>query len=252
MISWSTRRQFLYITVAAVILFLSVALPTYFVVYKAPSCSDGVQNHGEQGIDCGGPCALICKSSALDIIVHWQRAFRVKDGVYNALAYVENPNIDSGIGKISYRFKLYDSENILIYERDGQTFIPPNKIFGIFESNILTGSRIPARTLFEFLGEPIWQKNYAVSPALSMGNKLLSEQDGLPRLTATLENHEGATVDNIEVVAIVYDSEDNAIASSRTIVDSLERGGTSDIVFTWPEPFVNTAVRTELTYRVLR
>lgn len=26
----------------------------------APSCSDGIENNGETGIDCGGPCAAVC------------------------------------------------------------------------------------------------------------------------------------------------------------------------------------------------
>lgn len=30
---------------------------TSYKAQKAPSCTDGIQNQGEQGIDCGGPCA---------------------------------------------------------------------------------------------------------------------------------------------------------------------------------------------------
>ena len=131
MVSWSTRRKSLYIIGTMLVFLFALALPVWFVTYKAPSCTDGLKNQGELGIDCGGPCSLLCKAHALDPIVRWQRAFKVKDGVYNALAYVENPNLDSGVRKISYRFKLYDSGNLLIYERQGSTFIPPKKIFGI-------------------------------------------------------------------------------------------------------------------------
>src|SRR3989344_2789665 len=142
MISWSTRRKSIYIIGILLCFLFALLLPILFVTYKAPSCTDGLKNQGELGVDCGGPCTLLCKANALDIVVHWQRAFKVKNGVYNALAYIENPNLDSGVGKIFYRFKLYDSDNILIYERQGETFIPPKKIFGIFESNIMTGARV--------------------------------------------------------------------------------------------------------------
>ena len=27
-----------------------------------PSCMDGIQNQGEGGVDCGGPCAMLCSS----------------------------------------------------------------------------------------------------------------------------------------------------------------------------------------------
>jgi hypothetical protein len=175
----------------------------------------------------------------------------VKDGIYNALAYVENSNLDSGVSSLSYRFKFYDSDNILIYERNGETFIPPNKIFGIFESNIDTGSRVPARTIFEFLGAPIWKKGIAPDPLFLITNKFLFEKDGLPRLTASLENHTSDATSDVEVVAILYDITGNAVAVSRTIVASPEKGSVIPLVFTWPEKLGEQVVRIELAYRVI-
>lgn len=34
--------------------------PKLQVCYDAPSCNDGVQNGGETGVDCGGPCTTAC------------------------------------------------------------------------------------------------------------------------------------------------------------------------------------------------
>lgn len=252
MVSWSTRRKSIYIGGTLLVFLFALALPLWYVTYKPPSCTDGLKNQGELGTDCGGPCALLCKAQALSPIVHWQRAFKVKDGLYNALSYVENPNLDSGIERISYRFKLYDSDNLLIYERVGETFIPPQKIFGIFESNITTGSRVPTRTLFEFLGSPVWKTNFISEPMLVVSNKIFSEQDGLPYLTASLENRSGSSVYQVEVVAILYDDMDNVIASSRTIVESISKGAAASLVFTWPAALDKPVNRIEFTYRVLR
>lgn len=252
MVSWSTRRKSIYIGGTLIVFLFALALPLWYVTYEAPSCTDGLQNQGEQGIDCGGPCSLLCKAQALDPIVHWQRAFKIKNGLYNVTAYVENPNLDSGIDEVSYRFKLYDLNNLLIYERQGKTFVPSKKIFGIFESNILTGERVPVRALFEFLGSPIWKIDSRLEPALVFSNKLLSEQEGLPHLTASLQNPTGNPVYNVEVVALLYDELDNAVASSRTIVDTIPKGDASSLVFTWPEPLEKSVSRIEFTYRVLR
>lgn len=251
MVSWSTRHQFFYIAGTITVLLFAVALPTFFVVYKAPSCTDGKLNQAEIGIDCGGPCSILCKAEALGLITKWQQSFRVKDGIYNSIAYVENPNLDSGLDEISYRFKLYDTQNVLIYERTGKMFVPPKKIFGIFEDNIITGSRIPAHTLFEFLGTPIWQRRFGSEPTLAISDKVIASQNGLPRLTASINNKSGANVYNIEVVAIVYDGSDNAVAVSKTIVDTLERGKSASLIFTWPEPFSAPSSRVELTHRVI-
>lgn len=252
MVSWSTKRQIFYISSALIIFLFAVALPTFFIVYRAPSCTDGKQNQSELGIDCGGPCSVLCRASARDIIVHWQRAFPVKDGIYNALAYVENPNLDSGIRSISYTFKLYDKDSVLIYERKGQTFIPPRKIFGIFESNINTDKRVPVTTFFEFSATQVWQKDSSIEAPITTSNSALSLENGIPRLTALLENRSNSTIYNIEVVAVVYDETDNAIGTSRTIVDSVNKGESSPLTFTWPEPFSGESTRVELLYRILR
>jgi hypothetical protein len=185
------------------------------------------------------------------MIIHWQRSFKVKGGVYNAVAYVENPNFDSGVSSISYRFKLYDEDNVLIYQREGKTFVPPRKIFGIFESNLLTGARVPARTFFEFSSIPVWKKTTTVEPALVLAGRPPVDQQTSPRLVATIENRGLDPVYNVEVVAIVYDEMSNAVATSRTIVDVVGKGSVVPITFTWPEPFAVSAVRTELLYRVL-
>jgi hypothetical protein len=34
--------------------------PKLLVCYDPPSCTDGIQNQGEGGVDCGGPCPLGC------------------------------------------------------------------------------------------------------------------------------------------------------------------------------------------------
>lgn len=34
--------------------------PMLQICYAAPTCSDGIQDQGERGVDCGGPCPLDC------------------------------------------------------------------------------------------------------------------------------------------------------------------------------------------------
>lgn len=252
MVSWSARRQLVYVSGALALFVFVLALPIFFVSYSAPSCADGKQNQGEFGIDCGGPCRVLCKANALDMIIHWQRAFKVKSGVYNAVAYIENPNLDSGIPSISYRFKFYDKDNLLIYERTGTTFVPPQKIFGIFESNIFTGARVPARTFFEFSSAVRWQKSDVGEPPISFQSTQLSDQNALPRLSAILQNRGLNPVYDIEVVALVYDADGNAVGASRTIVDRADAGVKVPLTFTWPEAFAAPVLRAELIYRVLR
>lgn len=251
MLSWSAKRQLTIIGIGALVVLVIIVLPSFFIFYKAPTCFDGKQNQGEGAVDCGGPCQLLCKSETLDPIVRWQRVFPVSKGVYNAVAYVENPNFNSGIRSVPYLFKVYGTDNLIVYERRGQTFIPPRKVFAIFETGIITGERTPARTTFEFTSPLSWQRGISFNPEIRIKDKIIQSEESSPRLEATLENPNVIDIANVEVVAIVYDLLGNAMASSKTIVDNLSKDNNAHVVFTWPEPFSSKSAKIELIYRVL-
>lgn len=207
-----------------------------FAPRPAPPCSDLPGS--------SRPCAV---SSARDLLVYWARPFPVSSGVWSAVAYVENPNQSLGIGTIAYRFKLYDDQDILVAERDGQTAVPPNETFAVFEGGIGTGVRVPVRALFEFLGTPLWRRELP-APDVSVSGVALSSP-AAPRIDATLQNRTSAPVANIESVVIVYGTDGNAIGVSKTAVPYLEAGGEAPIFFTWGSPFPAPTGRIEILSR---
>ncbi|MBM2817667.1 MAG: hypothetical protein HW401_257 [Parcubacteria group bacterium] len=251
MSSWSQRRKSSYLLIFAVFLFGFIILPAYLIFYKSPTCLDGKQNGSEKGIDCGGPCTNLCRSQYLDPNVIWARAIKVKPGLYNTLAYIENPNIGTGADSISYVFKIKDKDGVLIYEKKGKTFIPPNKFFAIFEDGISTGEKVPTKVIFEFTSEAVWKKQENREDGINVLKKAISREDSSPRIDATLGNNTLETIQNIEVVAIAYGEDENALGFSRTFIDKLTKGGSQDIAFTWPEPFTSNAVRIEIIPRVM-
>lgn len=251
MSSWSQKRQLIYFLVVLAVVLLLVALPTFLLVYKAPTCSDGKQNQGEAGIDCGGPCVRLCSNQALDPVVLWQRPLKVASGLYNVVAYLENPNISSGALNVPYRIKIYDAANLLLGERKGLAYIPPHKTFAIFEGGFETGDRVPARASFEFLTPPIWLAGFASEPTLQISNKSLETVSGTPKLTATLINPTTSLLPRVEVVAIVYSSDDNALAASRTVLSDVAKDSQTQLVFTWPEAFSGVGTKIELISRLL-
>jgi len=238
---WSTRRKIIYISGALAVVLVVATIPTLFFLYKAPNCFDGKRNGGETGIDCGGACQLLCSADTVEPTILWSRAFKVTDTVYSALAYIENPNINSE-AQASYVFKLYDGNNALIGTRQNTTMIPKNKVLAIFEPNISTQGRTPVRVTFEFMDALVWTRNEAVSPSLSVVQKVLTGESDKPRIDAVIKNNSLASVGIIEVVAVVYDTNQNAIAASRTFVDRLEKDASANVTFTWPLPFINPSV----------
>ena len=251
MSSWSQRRKSSYLLIFAVFLFGFILLPAYLIFYKSPTCFDGKQNGGEKGVDCGGHCSNLCRSQYLDPNIIWARVIKVKSGLYSTLAYIENPNIDAGADSISYVFKIKDKDGVLIYEKKGKTFIPPNKFFAVFEDGIFTGERVPTKVIFEFTSEAVWEIRENKEAGITVLKKAISREDSSPRIDATLENNTIETIQNIEVVAIAYGEDENALGFSRTFIDKLAKGGSQDIAFTWPEPFISNAVKIEIISRVM-
>lgn len=237
--TWAFRRQFIYLSVL-ILFFLGVGfLLAYPYINFAPSCFDGKRNGNESGIDCGGSCVRACLFEVDKLSVIWARSFRVTDGRHNAVAYVENQNINTAIYKIKYRFRFADKDNIYIGMREGETFVPPAGKFAIFEPAIGVGNSIPVYTTFEWSEVPIWvkvPKEKIEETKVLVTDIRLEDEDTMPRMSATLKNGSLLNIPEVSVVAILYDEEGNAVTVSRTYIESLAPEQVVPLSFTWPEP----------------
>ena len=248
--SWSSRRRTLYSLIVLIGLTVIVGVPLFYLLYEEPTCFDGKQNQNEVAVDCGGSCELLCDSQVTLPAILWSRSFSVTEGVYNAVAHIENSNFKAGTFEVPYIFKLFDSENILVAERRGITYISPNSAFSVFEGGIITGERVPVRTFFEFKGEPEWFNLSNPASVIMIENRVLSDVSSSPTLDAIIKNTSVSDIKDIEIIAIIFDTDDNAIASSRTIIDVLPKNSEQEIAFTWPKSFTTSVGRVEIIPRV--
>lgn len=227
-LTWSGRRQLLYYAVAAVV--LAVALwsgyQTFFTA--APTCQDSIQNEGERGVDCGGPCSLVCTQDTKPLVVLWSRAFPSTPGTYTAAAYVQSNNLSAGTKGVHYSFQLFDDQNSLVVERDGVVDIPPVEVMPIIETGINVGTRTVSRALFALGSTPVWHSTSV--QALSVSNESLA-QDG-SRLSATITNNTLYAAAKVTVAAVLFDASGTARAASKSTV-SVPAKGSQPVVFTW-------------------
>ncbi|MCX6738709.1 MAG: hypothetical protein NT098_01495 [Candidatus Parcubacteria bacterium] len=246
---WSTKRRLFFIFGILAVFSLVGGIVYMTKYYQPPSCTDKTQNQGEEGPDCGGPCSVVCIAQVTKPIISWSRSFESGKGAYNAVAYIENPNPNLGVREATYRFKLYDQNDVFITERVGKTYIRPNEQFAIFEPRIDVGERFPKKTFFEFLSFSDWIKIEGQKPDISV-KAPIPETGPTPRVTVSLTNRNNIGVQNINVVAIVYDNEDNAMAASASVVDAIPADSASEVVFTWPTAFIFSPARVEVLPRV--
>lgn len=246
--SWSGKRKLGYLGafVGAIALFAGV--PVFFSIYERPTCEDGKMNQGERGVDCGGPCAQLCSADYTSPRIFWTYQTRVVPGVYNVMAYGENPNQSVGAENVPYSFKLYDAEGLLVAEKKGRGSIPPGGKFALFEGGIQTGKREPVRATVELLSSLEWVLSRAYTSLRTLSIDVSSGDTGT-RAEARIKNeYINTTITEINAVVILYDAEGNRVAFSKTRVESIAPGETQTLYFTWPETVADQVVKTELVF----
>lgn len=244
--SWGTSRRNSILFVLFLFIFIPVGVIAFLIFYHPPTCFDGLQNGDETGLDCGGSCQLLCTNQVVKPVVLWERQFRVTNGIYNLLAYVENPNPTAYVRNAQYIFKIYNGENILIGEKRGTVSIAPKSVRPIIENNIQTFEQVPTRTTFEFLGDLVYEQTGPEDSLIVIKDEFIENESTKPRIKAKIQNLSLKNIQNIDVVVLIYDVFDNVLGSSSTFVNELNSEEIQDIVFTWPESFPDEVARIEI------
>lgn len=236
---WAFWRRVQYGTGFSLFWILVFSFVYFQYIYQAPTCYDNWQNGDERGVDCGGSCNKVCTADVIKPQISWSRSFQVTEGQYNAVAHIVNRNQNAGAPEVRYTFSLYDQQG-LITERTGSTVLPPDSEYPVFEARIDTQGRVPTQTLFEI--EPIdtWVKAEGGTEQFRLVERQLKNADAQPRLDATLYNNNLSDISEVEVVAIIFDANGNALTASRTFIDDFPGRSETDVVFTWPQPIAKT------------
>lgn len=236
--TWAAKRQMQYILGILAVIGVFILIIIWPIITQKPTCSDGKKNGGEKGIDCGGICQRVCTEDVSEPVILWKRAFPVTGNIYNLVALIENRNKSVAINKISYEFRIYDTNNILIGRRTGTTFIPPNQQFAVLEPRFDSGQSKIKSVVFEFTPPFVWLKKEPTinNLPIKVENIILGDDKISPTLTAVVNNESVYELPEFDVVAILYDINGNAINVSKTHKDSLPSNQKTPVLFTWPNP----------------
>ena len=185
-----------------------------------------------------GPCSELDPRYLQPTAVMWARSFKVREDTYTAVAYISNPNPKAGVERAHYKMGLYDSGNVLIAEREGETFIMPGSITPVIESGIYTGNRMVVHTYFQITDPAlIWKEATNPAEGIKVSNQTVSNFDFAPKVEAQARNASLDTMRTISFVAVLFDTAGNAFAASGTRLSELASGASSPISFTWPQAF---------------
>lgn len=246
--SWAAERRLFILTLIGIIAVAILGTIGISIFYKEPSCSDGVQNQGESGVDCGGPCEYLCTDQQHAPTVLFTKAFQNGPGRTDVVASIENVNASSAAKRVPYTITLYGTGQVFVQQMTGVIDLPPASTVPVFVPNISSGNQ---QTIHAFLTiDPSAVQWFhavvgsVVAPVVT--NTTLSGTADSPRIDATISNAGTTALVNTYVDVIVSDANGEVIAASQTIVPTIPGQGVSTATFTWNSAFPSVPAKIEV------
>jgi len=248
------KKRAIIIGVYAVI-FILLCIGLYAAFKPAPSCFDGRKNQNEEGIDCGGVCALKCSLVSKKDIVVTGTGF-VASGLANAFdiyGQITNPNQTIGASNFSYELIAKDATGAVIGTRSGFSFILPGEKKYIIESALVM-KQTPASVELT-ISKITWQEasiDYQ-APQLKVVNKNYQEITsgvGFAEATGLLKNESPYDFASINLKILLEDASGKIVAINSTAMNTVQSGENRDFKVSWPSRFPgdvqNIEVQTEV------
>ena len=201
------------------------------------TCTDGVQNGKEEGIDCGTlACGKTCEPTIMPIDIISSQFFQTSQGDYDFVAQLSNPNGFYGASRIEY----------VLGPVSGSTYILPGQTKWL----VLTALKITGGTEGVQLvtKNAQWEKLDMPTNAI---NFILQSKDYYLTSTGTelggiLYNDSTFDFDKVDVAVILFGDTGSIVGVGktdiRTFLSKTERG----FNVAWPFALLGTAVRQDV------
>ncbi|MBU6142230.1 hypothetical protein KGO95_03930 [Patescibacteria group bacterium] len=202
-----------------------------------PTCYDGVQNQGEQGVDCGGPCAIACIPPNLKAIspTGGVLVFASGAGHVSLLAQVSNTNTGFASPSFDYRFDLDDASGTLVASVLGRSFIYGGEVKYLAAPNVSVNGPVDHATL------SIWNVKWVDTPTMGIVPQFAVQNDGpVPSPTGTvlvagsIKNNDLASFSSILVIGVLKSVGGLVVGTSQTTLDHIAPGASEDFTVMYP------------------
>lgn len=226
------------------LIFILILSSLGFLIYSKyikpePSCNDNIKNQEEEDIDCGGPCSSCELIHIKDIEILSVKVIPTQNNFYDLVAEIKNPNQNYGSGKVPYKFELYNSQDNLIIEYSGSTYILPNQTKYLLK--VKAESAEPVKQIKISFNKVEWKKleDYQ-SPQIGIQQKeyrlLSNEEPGFSQVRAILINKTGFDLNKVDIDILLFDSFNRLVAININEINTFMTGQERDFFSTWFSP----------------
>jgi hypothetical protein len=249
-------KQFIYGALYAIIWFGICAAVYARYLSPAPSCFDNIQNQGELGVDCGGPCATVCIPKDIHAIspLGAPSIFFSSPGHYTLLAEVANTNPGFAARSFDYHFDLYDASGNIFASIPGKSFAYSGEVKYLIAPNLAIATSVDHTALV--VSNPDWVAAAALglvpqfkNPLPVMGNLFSSSTI---TVKGRLVNGDISVFTNILIIGIFRGANGNPLGASQTIIDRLGPNETQDFSVMYPSGQAIDPLQTQFYAYALR
>lgn len=237
-------------------IFGGIIAGVYFLFLKpAPSCFDNVQNQGELGVDCGGPCAKLCIPSTLQPISSLTvKVLPLPNGNATVLARVGNANTDFAANSFDYTIALYNNiSTTSVRLLPGTSFLYANETKYIIVPNEAVSASVDHATISFGAVDWVPASRLGAPPQFTFSNvTTASAGQGLFAITGRVTDNDVSAFNSVVVVAVFKDAVGNIVGASQTVLDAMSPNATQDFRIQYPVLSNINVQGTELAAYALR
>lgn len=227
-----------------------ISFAVFFVIMPKPVCTDGKQNQGEKGIDCGGPCLPCPEQPALEnlsvVSIEWVYD---RDNKYDAAIKIKNPNNLYGAKTFNLKAVFYGGEGQIKQERKVASFILPGEEKYVLVQGVLLSSS-PSDVKVD-VSDEIWEKftDYQ-KPDLIINNKRFEVLGGgvsdYAKTWGTLINNSQYDFETITVKVVLRDEAGKLLAENSHIMNTVRAKEQRDFFANFPHSFAGSVASVEV------
>ena len=201
------------------------------------SCTDGVRNGKEEGVDCGVlACGKACEPAIMPINIISSKFFKTDLGDYDFVAQLSNPNSSYGASQLEYGLGSVS----------GSSYILPGQTKWL----VLTALNMPngIDSVQLIIKNAQWEKlntpNNTVN--FTLRSKSYRSAPKGTQLDAVLFNDSSFDFDKIDVAVILLDDAGNIVGVNRTDIRTFISKSERGFNVAWPFALSGNATRQDI------
>jgi|GEM_PF-2336139 len=219
----------------------------YRLIVPEPTCTDGIQNGAEDGVDCGvASCNVLCATPILSLSVASVDILNAGTG-FDVLVRIENPNPFYGASRIEYTLTVTDASGATLVTRRGATYGNPAQPHYLLFPLAGIATR-PAKAEFTIDDASVQWGALTVQAKgdiqFGVRSEIFTPASTSLQYQASVLNKSKFNFDTVDVMVLVYNDKGVVVSANSTLQRTLVAGESRAFSMEWPF-VVPGAVRAE-------